>query len=492
MALRSARELAGQLAEGTVTSVDLTRHYLGRIAATEPKLNAFVTVMEEEALRAAAKSDERRAAGKTLSPLDGVPVAVKDNMITEGVRTTCGSRILENFVPPYIGTAVRKLQEAGLVIVGKTNMDEFAMGSSTENSAFGRAANPWDLERVPGGSSGGSAVAVAAGQVPIALGSDTGGSIRQPASLCGIVGMKPTYGRVSRYGLVAYASSLDQIGPMTLSVEDAALLLGAVAGHDPKDSTSADVPVPDYAAALGNFDWKGKRVARPKEFFAGEGLDPEVERVAGETLEKLAGLGAEIVDVSMPNVKYSISTYYLLGTAEASSNLARFDGAQYGFRAEGTDNIIDMFSRTRGQGFGQEVKRRIMMGTHALSAGYYDAYYLQALKVRTLVKRDYDRALEQADLVIAPTSPFPAFPAGSRMDDPLAMYLCDIFTISLNMAGYCGISLPAGFTNGGLPVGMQLMAGAFQEEKLLSAAWRLEQALGVVGSRTPEIAEAAV
>ncbi len=490
MALRSAHELAGQLAKGAVTSEELVRRSLAHIKATEPRLNAFVTVMEEQALAAARESDKRRAAGQTLSPLDGIPVAIKDNMNTEGVRTTCSSRMLEQFVPPFSSTAVRKLQDAGLVVVGKTNLDEFAMGSSTENSAFGRSANPWDTDRVPGGSSGGSAVAVAGGQVPLALGSDTGGSIRQPASLCGIVGLKPTYGRVSRYGLVAFASSLDQIGPMTVDVEDAALLLGTVAGHDPLDSTSADVPVPDYAASLRSFDWKGRRVARPKEFFTGEGLDPEVARCADAFLEKLASLGAEIVDVSMPHLKYSISTFYIVATAEASSNLARYDGAQYGFRAAGTKNIIEMFSRTRAQGFGPEIKRRVMMGTHVLSAGYYDAYYNKAQKVRTLIKRDYDRALEKADLVAAPTSPFPAFLAGSRMDDPLAMYLCDVFTISLNLAGYCGLSLPSGFTEGGLPIGMQLMAGAFEEEKLLGAAWQLEQALGVAGSRAPEIAGA--
>jgi aspartyl-tRNA(Asn)/glutamyl-tRNA(Gln) amidotransferase subunit A len=382
---------------------------------------------------------------------------------------------------------VQKLQDAGMVIAGKANLDEFAMGSSTENSAFGRSRNPWDTSRVTGGSSGGSASCVAAGQVPWSLGSDTGGSIRQPASFCGIVGLKPTYGRVSRYGLVAFASSLDQIGPMTLDVEDAAQLLQVISGHDPLDSTSADMPVPDYVGDLKQGDLKGKKIARPREFFEAEGMDPEVTKIIDAAAEKFASLGAEIVDVSMPHLKYSIGTYYLIATAEASSNLARYDGAQYGYRTPGTSNIVEMFSRTRAEGFGREVKRRIMMGTHALSAGYYDAYYLKALKVRTLIRRDYDEVLKQADLILAPTSPMPAFEAGSRIDDPLAMYLVDIFTLSLNLAGYCGLSMPAGFTLGGLPVGLQLFAGAFEETKLLQFAWQLEQALGVVGTRQPAV-----
>jgi aspartyl-tRNA(Asn)/glutamyl-tRNA(Gln) amidotransferase subunit A len=417
---------------------------------------------------------------------------VKDNMITRGTRTTCSSRILENFVPPFNGTAIQKLQDAGLVIVGKTNMDEFAMGSSSENSAFGRTSNPWKLDRVTGGSSGGSAACVAAGQAPFSLGSDTGGSIRQPASFCGIVGLKPTYGRVSRYGLVAYASSLDQIGPMALDVEDTARLLGIIAGHDPKDSTSADVPVPDYMATLKQGSLKGLRVALPREFFSSATLDSataadsgiqEVSDITREAVERLRAAGAEIVDVSMPHVKYSVACYYLVATAEASSNLARYDGCQYGYRARDTKNIVEMFSKTRAEGFGDEVKRRIMIGTHALSAGYYDAYYVKALKVRTLIKRDYDEALRQADVILAPTSPMPAFVAGSKMNDPLAMYLCDIYTLSLNLSGYPGINIPIGFTSDGLPVGMQIFAGAFEEAKLLQAAWQAEQTLAVAGSR---------
>ena len=491
MSLKTAHELAEALAKGETTSVKLTQACLARIEAVEPRVHSFVTVMRHEALAAAEASDRRRMYELPLSPYDGVPVAVKDNMITQGTRTTCSSRILENFVPPFNGTAIQKLQDAGLIIVGKTNLDEFAMGSSTENSAFGRSCNPWNPDLVCGGSSGGSATCVASGQTSWSLGSDTGGSIRQPASLCGITGLKPTYGRVSRYGLVAFASSLDQIGPMALDVEDCAHLLKVIAGHDVKDSTSANLPVPDYVSELKRGSLKGKKVARPREFFTGEGMDPEVGACIDAAVEKLASLGAEIVDVSMPHLKYSISCYYLVATAEASSNLARYDGSQYGFRTPGTENIVEMFSRSRAQGFGAEVKRRIMMGTHALSAGYYDAYYLKALKVRTLIKQDYDNALKQADLIVAPTSPLAAFPAGSKVADPLAMYLCDIFTLSLNLAGYCGINLPVGFTrSAGLPVGLQLFAGAFEEVKLLQAAWQLEQALGVVGSRLPSVVAA--
>jgi len=483
MSLPCAHELARQLASGAITSVELTRRYLATIERTESRLHSFTTVMAERALAAAAESDRRRSQGATLSPLDGVPIAVKDNMCTEGTRTTCSSKILSNFVPPYSGTVIEKLQNHGLVILGKTNLDEFAMGSSSENSAFGVTRNPWDPERVPGGSSAGSASCVAAGQAPWSLGSDTGGSIRQPASFCGIVGVKPTYGRVSRYGLVAFASSLDQIGPMTIDVRDAALLLEAISGHDPKDSTSANVPVPRYSEELEKGSLRGKRVARPREFFETEGIEPGVKAVLDNTIEKLAGLGAEIVDVSMPHTKYSISCYYLVATAEASSNLARYDGAQYGHRTPGTRNIVEMYSRSRAEGFGDEVKRRIMIGTYALSAGYYDAYYLKALKVRTLIKRDYDEVLKKADLIVAPTSPFVAFPFGARSADPLSMYLCDIFTLSLNLAGYCGLSMPAGFGEHGLPVGIQLLAGAFEETKLLQGAWELERALGVVGTR---------
>ncbi len=487
MALETLHSLAEKLSTGETNSVNLVKDYLEKISRTEPQLKSFITVMENEALAAAEESDRRRAYEMPKSPWDGIPIAVKDNMITKGTRTTCASKILENFVPPYDGTAVSKLREAGFIIIGKANLDEFAMGSSTENSAFGRSCNPWNTECVVGGSSGGSASAVASGQVPASLGSDTGGSIRQPASFCGIVGLKPTYGRVSRYGLVAFASSLDQIGPMTHDVEDATILLDAISGYDPQDSTSANVEHTSILNKLKEGSLKGKKIARPKEMFEGDGLNPEVRECIEKTIEKLKEEGAEIIDVSMPNLKHSISCYYLIATAEASSNLARYDGAQYGFRTPDTENVVEMFSKSRAQGFGEEVKRRIMMGTHALSAGYYDAYYLKAQKVRTLIKRDYDAALAKADLIIAPTSPIPAFKSGEKTDDPLQMYLCDIYTLSLNLAGYCGISLPAGFSSDGLPIGVQLFAGAFEEGKLLSSAWLLEKSLGVVNSRTPAV-----
>lgn len=487
MALQTAHELARQLEQGTITSVALTEATLARIEAVEPRLASFLHVNREGALQQAGESDKRRAAGSPLSPFDGVPIAIKDNMATCGTPTTCGSRILENFIPPYEGTVPGKLAAAGMVLVGKTNMDEFAMGSSTENSAYGRSKNPWNTDRVAGGSSGGSATAVAGGQVPVSLGSDTGGSIRQPASFCGITGLKPTYGRVSRYGLVAYASSLDQIGPMSIDVEDTAQLLHLIAGHDPRDSTSQNVPVPDYPALLKEGSLEGKVIARPREFFETDGLDPDVRKTLEDAAARMEEAGARLVDVSMPHLKYSVGCYYLIATAEASSNLARYDGAHYGFRVPDTKNIVEMFSRSRAEGFGPEVKRRIMMGTHALSAGYFDAYYVKAMKVRTLIKGDYDKALDQADLILAPASPFPAFSAGSRVEDPLAMYLCDIFTLSLNLAGYCGISIPAGFSNDGLPIGLQLMGGAFKEAELLQAAWQVEQLLGVVGTRQPAV-----
>lgn len=483
--MRTAHEIAASLERGETTSRALTEQYLDAMRRREPVLHSFITVTAEAALAEAHASDERRKAGATLSRLDGVPIAIKDNICTRGVRTTCASRMLESFVPPYSATVVERLRARGLVTLGKTNLDEFAMGSSTEHSAFGRSANPWDPTRVPGGSSGGSASAVAGGEAPWALGSDTGGSIRQPAGLCGITGLKPTYGLVSRYGLVAFASSLDQIGPMALDVEDCALLLDAIAGHDPLDSTSASHPPAGFHAALEGASLKGLRIARPREFFPESGVSAEVSASVNAAVEKARELGAEIIDVTMPHSAYAIATYYLVATAEASSNLARYDGAQYGFRVPGAQNVIDMFSRSRSQGFGNEVKRRIMIGTHALSAGYFDAYYLKALKVRTLIKRDYDEALAKADLIIGPTAPTTAFAAGDKTADPLQMYLCDIFTISLNLAGYCGLAMPCGFDGAGLPIGLQLFGGAFQEKKLLRAGLALERALGVVGSREP-------
>jgi aspartyl-tRNA(Asn)/glutamyl-tRNA(Gln) amidotransferase subunit A len=469
---KAGHELRVLLDRREVSSVEVTRAFLSRIEALEPRLNCYVTVTHDLAL-AQAEAADRRIAHNDAAPLTGIPVGLKDVLVTRGTRTTCGSKILENFVPPYDGTAVAKLREEGAVFLGKLNMDEFAMGSSSENSAFGPVRNPWDTERVPGGSSGGSAASVAAGESAMTLGTDTGGSIRQPASFCGVVGMKPTYGRVSRYGLVAFASSLDQIGPFTRDVTDAAVLLGAVAGHDPRDSTSVDRPVPDYRAALLP-DVKGLRIGVPKEYFI-SGTDLEVDRAVRQAVETLRGLGAEVVEVSLPHTEYAVAVYYLIATAEASSNLARFDSVRFGLRVDGAD-LIETYKATRARGFGVEVKRRIMLGTYALSAGYYDAYYRRAQRVRSLIARDFREAFEKVDLLCAPVTPTAAFRLGEKTDDPLQMYLSDIFTIPLNLAGLPGLSVPCGFTAAGLPIGLQLMAAPFAEETLLRAAYAYEQA----------------
>jgi len=469
------RPVAEQLAllrRREVTPSALVEAYLARIAALDPSLHAFLYV-DPDAVRAEARQwDARYTAGGDLPPLAGVPIAVKDLICTRGVPTTCGSRILEGWRPPYDATVMTRLRRAGAILLGKTNMDEFAMGSSTENSAYGPTRNPWDRGRVPGGSSGGSAAAVAGGLAPWALGTDTGGSIRQPAGLCGIVGLKPTYGRVSRYGLVAYGSSLDQIGPLTRTVEDAALLLEVLAGWDPLDATSAEGQVSDLRGGLS----KGVgsiRIGVAREGL-GEGLDAGVRDAVSEAIRVLSDLGARIEEVTLPTIGYALPTYYLLATAEASSNLARYDGVRHGLRV-GADDIIDLFSRTRDRGFGAEVKRRIMLGTYALSAGFYEAYYLKAQRARTLVRQDFDRAFAAVDLVLLPTSPTVAFPLGARVDDPLQMYLADIFTIPVNLAGLPGISIPCGFA-GGLPVGLQLVGRAFEEATLLRAAAAYEQA----------------
>jgi len=481
-------QIAAQLERGETTARAATEVCLDAIKRLDPQLRAFITVFGEKALAEADASDARRREGTTRGRFDGVPIALKDNICTRGEKATCASRMLAEFRPPYDATVTRKLAEAGMVVIGKTNLDEFAMGSSTEFSASGASRNPWDTERVPGGSSGGSAVAVATGMVPLALGSDTGGSIRQPAGFCGIVGMKPTYGRVSRYGLVAFASSLDQIGPFGLDVRDCAENLAIIAGHDPRDSTSNVAPVDDYSGLLEGGSLKGLRVGRPVEFFEAEGMDPEVKAACNATLDKLANEGAQIVDVHMRLAEeYAVATYYVLATAEASSNLARYDGAHYGFRAPDTRNIVEMFSRSRAEAFGEEVKRRILLGTFVLSAETYDAYYLRASRARTLIQREYQYALSKVDVIAAPTSPAPAFKRGEKTDDPVQMYLADIFTLSLNLAGYCGLSLPVGYTEAGLPIGMQLFGGPFQEAKLLQAAWLTEQAVGVVGSREPAL-----
>ena len=465
-------ELREQLAQRGATSVELTRAYLARIAETDPQINAFITVCEEEALKSAEAADRRIAAGEA-APLTGIPIALKDIFSTEGVRTTCASQSLFNYIPPYDATATAMLKKQGAVILGKLNMDEFAMGSSNENSAHGPVRNPWNLDCVPGGSSGGSAAAVAALQAAATLGTDTGGSIRQPASHCGVVGLKPTYGRVSRYGVIAYASSLDQVGPLARTVEDCATLLAAVAGHDPLDSTSVDMPVPDYHAGLSG-GVKGLKIGLPREYFI-EGLDPDVKKSLDAAIATYRELGAEFVEVSLPHTDYAVACYYLIATAEASSNLARYDGVRYGVRSQEAANLIDMYMQTRAQGFGHEVKRRIMLGTYALSSGYYDAYYLKAQKVRTLIRQDFNDAFEKVDVILTPVAPTPAFAIGEKTDDPLKMYLSDIFTIPVNMAGTCGLSVPCGFSAQGLPIGLQLIGRPFDEATLLRAGHAFEQ-----------------
>ncbi len=466
------------LREGELSAVELTEAVLERIVAADNQVRAYLTLTPELALEQARAADARRAAArrageKDLPPLLGIPLAIKDILCTEGVATTCGSRILEDFVPPYDATAVARLKDAGFVLLGKTNTDEFAMGSSTENSAYFPTHNPWDLSRVPGGSSGGSAAAVAAGEAVGALGSDTGGSVRQPAALCGVVGLKPTYGRVSRYGLVAFASSLDQVGTLTQDVADAALLLGIIAGADAHDATAADLPVGDYLGALEG-GVQGLRIGVPAEYFV-PGMESGVEAAVRQALAQMEALGAQLEAVSLPHTQYALPVYYLIAPAEASSNLARYDGVKYGYSAAPVGGLWDMYRRTREQGFGAEVKRRIMLGTYALSAGYYDAYYVRAQKVRTLIRQDFERAFERVDVLVAPTTPTVAFPIGAKTSDPLQMYLSDIFTLSLNLAGLCGISVPCGFSEG-LPVGMQILGRPFDEATILRVAHAYEQA----------------
>lgn len=474
--MASIRELHRQLVNKERSAVEITQEALDRITQLEPKLKSFLCVTADRAMAQAVQVDAKIAAGEEIGLLAGIPIAVKDNMCTNGVPTTCASRILENFVPPYDATVVSKLQAAGAVIVGKANMDEFAMGSSTETSAYQVTANPWDLERVPGGSSGGSASAVAAGECVVSLGSDTGGSIRQPASFCGLVGLKPTYGLVSRYGLVAYASSLDQIGPFGRTVEDTAILLGAIAGYDQRDSTSLNVDIPDYAQALRpNLRPKGQiRIGVIKETF-GVGLEPAVKECVTKAIEQFQKLGAEIQVVSCPRFRYGLPTYYIIAPSEASANLARYDGVKYGFRAADSDNLLDMYAKTRSQGFGSEVKRRIAIGTYVLSAGYYDAYYLKAQKVRTLIKEDFEKAFAQVDVLVCPTAPTTAFKAGEKFNDPLSMYLSDLMTIPVNLAGLPALSLPCGFDDKGLPVGIQLIGNVLQESRLFQVAHAYEQ-----------------
>jgi aspartyl-tRNA(Asn)/glutamyl-tRNA(Gln) amidotransferase subunit A len=475
-------ELTEAYRRGDLKPTAVAEDYLARIGALDGKVGAYLTVVRDQALAAARESELRWRAGSPRGPLDGAPIALKDVMCTAGVRTTCGSKMLERFVPPYDATTVEKLREAGAVILGKTNMDEFAMGSSTEHSAFHPTRNPWDLARVPGGSSGGSAAAVAGGLAAGSYGSDNGGSIRQPAAFCGVVGMKPTYGRVSRYGLIALASSLDQIGPFAQDVRDTALLLGAVAGYDQRDSTSIQAPVPDYAAELSK-GVAGLTLGLPDEYFI-DGMDPDVERAVRQAIEVLKGLGARIERVSLPTTKHSLAAYYVILPAEASSNLARYDGVKYGLRVAGRD-LIEMQSRTRAAGFGAEVKRRIMLGTYALSAGYYDAYYGKAQSVRTLVRREFAAAFARVDLIVAPTTPNVAFKHGEK-EDPLSMYLNDVFTIPGNLSGIPGVSVPCGFNASGLPIGLQLLGRPLDEARVLRAAYAYEQAT-TWRSRRPDL-----
>ncbi|MEH2424737.1 MAG: Asp-tRNA(Asn)/Glu-tRNA(Gln) amidotransferase subunit GatA [Nostoc sp.] len=475
--MASIRELHEQLVKKERSAVEITQEALERIQALEPKLHSFLCVTAERALEQAGAVDAKITAGEEIGLLAGIPIGIKDNLCTKGILTTCASKMLENFVPPYESTVTQKLADAGAVTVGKTNLDEFAMGGSTENSAYQVTANPWDLSRVPGGSSGGSAAAVAAQECVVALGSDTGGSIRQPASFCGVVGIKPTYGLVSRYGLVAFASSLDQIGPFGRSVEDAAILLSAIAGHDPKDSTSLKVAISDYSASLKpDLKPRGRlRIGVIKETF-GEGLDAVVEQAVTKAVDELQSLGAEIHIISCPSFRYGVPSYYIIAPSEASANLARYDGVKYGYRVPGADNLLSMYTRTRATGFGAEVKRRIMIGTYALSAGYYDAYYLKAQKVRTLIKQDFEKAFEQVDVLACPTVPTTAFKAGEKNTDPLSMYLLDLMTIPANLAGLPGLSIPCGFDDKGLPIGLQLIGKALREDQLFQVAYAYEQA----------------
>ena len=467
------KEVSDKLSKKEITSVELTNEILNRVNEVEPKVDSFLTLTSELALKQAKAIDEKRAKGEKLSPLAGVPMAVKDNICTEGIKTTCASKMLENFVPPYNATVVDRLFNSGAVMVGKTNMDEFAMGSSTESSAFKKTKNPWDIERIPGGSSGGSASAVASGQAYYSLGSDTGGSVKQPASMCGLVGLRPTYGRISRYGLIAFGSSLDQVGIFTKSAMDCALVLNEMAGKDEMDGTSANVEVSNYTKNL-NKSIKNLKIGIPKEYF-GEGIDSDVKKSVLSGIEVLKSLGAKVKEVSLPHTEYAIATYYVVAPSEASSNLSRFDGIRYGYRASEYDSLEELYIKSRSEGFGEEVKRRIMLGTYALSAGYYDAYYKKSLQVRTLIKHDFVKAFNDVDIIIAPTAPNVAFKLGEKTDDPLAMYMEDACTIPSCLAGLPGLSIPCGFKNG-LPIGMQLIGNYFDENTLLNVAHVFESA----------------
>lgn len=471
---KTAHELKDLLQSKEVSSVEVTQSYLDRIASVDDKVEAYITVSNTEAIEQAKIVDEKRVKGEELSPLAGMPIGIKDNMCTKDILTTCGSKMLHNFVPPFNATVIEKLKVQDFVLLGKLNMDEFAMGSSTETSYFKKTKNPYDLERVPGGSSGGSAAAVAADEAVFTLGSDTGGSIRQPAHCCGVVGMKPTYGTVSRFGLVAFASSLDQIGPLTKDIEDMALALNAIVGHDKMDSTSIPMEYPDYTEALTS-EVKGLKIGLPKEFF-GQGIHPEIKEAVMKAAKTLESLGANVEEVSLSMTKYALPAYYLISSAEASSNLARYDGVKYGYRAKEYDDLLDLYKRTRDEGFGNEVKRRIMLGTYALSSGYYDAYYKKAQQVRTVIKNDFDRVFEEYDIILTPTAPTTAFKMGEKTDDPIEMYLSDVCTVPLNIAGLPGLSMPCGYDSQGMPIGVQFIAKALGESTILQTAYAYEQA----------------
>lgn len=469
---RTLAQISTDLLSKAYSSEELTKHYLKRIKQYNDKLNCFISISEEVALQQAKKADQALFAQQKCTPLTGIPFAHKDIFCTKGVKTSCGSRMLDNFVSPYNATLVQRLEDAGIVMLGKTNMDEFAMGSSNETSFYGPVRNPWDLDRVPGGSSGGSAAAVAARLAPASTGTDTGGSIRQPAALCGITGLKPTYGRVSRFGMIAFASSLDQGGPMTLTAEDAAILLNFMAGHDEKDSTCVNQPIPDYTKDL-NHSLEGLKIGLPKEYFI-EGLDSQIEQCIHEAIKEYEKLGAVIKEINLPNQHLAVPAYYVVAPAECSSNLARYDGIRFGYRCDNPKDLEDFYKRTRGEGFGEEVKRRIMMGTYALSSGYYDAYYLKAQKIRRLISDDFEKAFKEVDIIMGPTTPTPAFKLGEKSNDPVSMYLSDIYTISVNLAGLPGMSIPTGFVDG-LPVGIQLISNYFTEARLLNIAHKYQQ-----------------
>ncbi|MFH1283306.1 MAG: Asp-tRNA(Asn)/Glu-tRNA(Gln) amidotransferase subunit GatA [bacterium] len=470
----AVNDLKNMISKKKASSEEITKAYISQIKKQNDSVKAFLDIFEEAAVTKAKEVDKRISENKKVGDLAGIPIAVKDNICIRGFKTTCASKILENYTAPYNASVIDKLNEADAVILGKTNMDEFAMGSSTEHSAYFTTINPWNKDCIPGGSSGGSAASVSASLAPIAIGSDTGGSIRQPASLCGVVGMKPTYGRVSRYGLVAFASSLDQIGPFSYNIEDTALLLKVISGYDKKDSTSINNEVEDYPANLDKINLKNLKIGLPKEYFI-EGLDKEVADAVQQSIKVLEGLGAQFKEISLPHTEYATAVYYIIAPSEASSNLARYDGVKYGFRSQDSQDLLEMYEKTRAQGFGDEVKRRIMLGTYALSSGYYEAYYGKAQKVRTLIKQDFDEAFKEVDCILTPTSPTPAFKIGEKKSDPLQMYLSDVFTISGNLAGIPGISIPCGFSKSGLPIGLQLLGKAFDEQKLLQVGFKYQQ-----------------